>query len=380
MIRVAHLSDTHLGYRQYNLEEREQDIYDVLDEIADKILDERVDIVIHSGDLFDSWRPTTQAYYAFKSFLGKLKGKPKVLTILGDHDSPKRRGMAPHMLFDDKIEILGLNEASHHVLNLNGQDVLVAGISHLSRRYRNLLTDELGKLDTLAANFKFSILTLHQSIDKFFPFEDAFELKLEDVPKNFSYYAIGHLHNRVRASHGVGELGYSGSTEILRKNEISGWEKAKKGFYVVDVDSDEVNVAEVNLDRIRPQIAKKISYSHFDTELENLLGSSEECAKPPIIHALIEGKHIDRQAVHQALTDLLAGKCLQIRPEFIEDIDKKILEVKPGSFNPTAILKEYLQEEKISELGVELFKFLRIGDMDEARRVADEYFKKWEAQ
>ena len=38
MVRIAHLADTHLGYKQYNLEEREKDIYDVLEEIGDKIL------------------------------------------------------------------------------------------------------------------------------------------------------------------------------------------------------------------------------------------------------------------------------------------------------------------------------------------------------
>ena len=27
-MRIAHIADTHLGYRQYNIEERENDIYD----------------------------------------------------------------------------------------------------------------------------------------------------------------------------------------------------------------------------------------------------------------------------------------------------------------------------------------------------------------
>jgi exonuclease SbcD len=41
VVRIAHVADTHLGFRQYNLDEREQDIYEVMDEIADKILEER---------------------------------------------------------------------------------------------------------------------------------------------------------------------------------------------------------------------------------------------------------------------------------------------------------------------------------------------------
>jgi len=376
MVRIAHLGDTHLGYRQYNLEEREQDIYDVLDEVADKILEEEVDIVVHSGDLFDSWRPTTQAYYVFKNFLNKLDRKVKIFTILGDHDSPKRRGMPPHMLFDDRIEILGINGADHRVLNLNGEEVLVAGISNLSRRYREILVEELKKLDALAKKYKCSVLALHQAIDKFFPFEEVFELKLDEVPRNFNYYAMGHLHARVRASHGSGELAYSGSTEIMRKNEIGGWEKHGKGFYVVDIEGGRTSVREVNIGKIRPQISRKLSYADFQSELEDLASSLKGYTKSPIVHVVVEGKQIDRQSVHQALNEALAGKVLQVRPDFIEAADKRIVELKPGSFNINEMLREYLQDKEIGGLGFELYKFLRYSDVDEAKKIADEYFKR----
>ena len=52
-MKFAHLADTHLGYRQFGLLEREKDFYEVFDKIIDKIIEEKVDFVIHSGDLFD---------------------------------------------------------------------------------------------------------------------------------------------------------------------------------------------------------------------------------------------------------------------------------------------------------------------------------------
>ncbi|MEM2850046.1 MAG: metallophosphoesterase, partial [Candidatus Bathyarchaeia archaeon] len=64
-LRVAHVSDTHLGRRQYNLDERENDIYDVFNEIVERILEERVDVFIHSGDLFDSPTPPIKALKNF---------------------------------------------------------------------------------------------------------------------------------------------------------------------------------------------------------------------------------------------------------------------------------------------------------------------------
>ena len=147
MVRIAHFADTHIGYRQYNLDEREKDIYDALDEIGDRILEEHADIVVHSGDLFDSPRPTPQAYRAFKKFLAKLDGKVKVFAVLGDHDRPKIRGVAPHVLFEDQMQILGVGGiAQHQQVKIGGKDILIAGLSNLSRTYRPLILEELEKL------------------------------------------------------------------------------------------------------------------------------------------------------------------------------------------------------------------------------------------
>ena len=61
MDKFAHIGDTHLGYRQYNLEQREQDFYDAFNRAIDRIIEEKVDFVIHSGDLFNDGRPTIRS-------------------------------------------------------------------------------------------------------------------------------------------------------------------------------------------------------------------------------------------------------------------------------------------------------------------------------
>jgi len=375
MVRVAHLSDTHLGYRQYNLDEREDDIYEVFNEIADKILEERVDVVIHCGDLFDSWRPTTQANYAFKKFLDKLEGKTKLFSILGDHDTPKRREMPPQMLFDDRICLLGLNGGEYQTVNVSGTEVLIAGISNLKRRYREILISELKKLDAVATKYEYSILALHQAIEKFLPFKDVWELRLEDLPKNFVYYAMGHLHSRIRASHGRGELAYSGSTEIGGKDEISSWQKYGKGFYIVDLENDKVEITNVDLESIRPQLYERISYLDFDAQLKRLVDSLENYSKKPIVHLRIEGKQIDRQMVYEALDKLLTNRTLRFRPEIIEATEQKNVELKPGSFKIGAVLKEYLGDEEIASFANELFNLLKYGDIHEAKIVADRFYR-----
>jgi len=377
MVRIAHLADTHLGYKQYNLEEREKDIYDVLEEIGEKILEEHADIVIHSGDLFDSPRPTTQAYYALKKLLKRLDGKVKFFAVLGDHDKPKARGMPPHKLFDDQIQTLGVSgTAEHQQVTVDGKKVLVAGISNLSRTYRSVLVDELKKLGKLGIKCDCSVLVLHEAIDKFFPFEEACEIALTELPKNFRYYAMGHLHARIKASYGQGELTYPGSSEIMRSDEIGGWKKLGKGFFIVDINDAEVDVAEVNLERIRPQIDVKLNYAHFKDELEELVKSIGDGDKLPVVHVRVEGKDIDRQGVHQALSDALTGKVLTFRQVIVEESEMRLPELKPGSFRINQVLKDYLKDEKVAQLAVEMLKYLRQGDTEGAKTVADGYFQK----
>ncbi|MBX5321081.1 MAG: DNA repair exonuclease [Candidatus Bathyarchaeota archaeon] len=377
MVRIVHLADTHLGYKQYNLEEREKDIYDVLEEIGDKILEEHADIVIHSGDLFDSPRPTTQAYYAFKKFLKRLDGKVEFFAVLGDHDKPKARGMPPHKLFDDQIQTLGVAGVSENQqISVDGKKVLIAGISHLSRTYRPILVEELKKLENLKTQADCRVLALHEAIDKFFPFEEACEISLTELPKNFRYYAMGHLHSRIKASYGQGELTYPGSTEIMRSDEIGGWKKLGKGFFIVDVENEKVDVAEVNLERIRPQIEVKLSYAHLTDELEEFVKKIGDCEKLPVVHVRVEGKEIDRQGVHQTLSDVLTGKVLTFRQVIVEESEMRLPELRPGSFHINQVLKDYLKDEKVAQLAVEMLKCLRQGDMEGAKSVADGYFQR----
>lgn len=377
MVRIAHFADTHIGYRQYNLEERETDIYDALGEIGDKILEEHVDIVVHCGDLFDSPRPTPQANRAFKKFLAKLDGKAKVFAVLGDHDRPKSRGIAPHVLFEDQMQILGVGgSAQHQELKIDGTEVLVAGLSNLSRTYRPLLVEELKKLGGLQLGGKLGLLLLHEGIDKFLPFEGSFEVCLDEIPRNFDYVAMGHLHQRIKASFGEGELAYPGSSEIISRSEIASWQKNGKGFCIVDIEGDDVDVRDVNLECIRPQVEAKLNYAHLEVGLAELVKKFEGMKKLPLVHAVVEGKDVDRQYVHQTLTRALVGVTLSFRPEAVEESEMRLPELRTGSFNVSQVIQDYFKDEKIAGLALEMWKYLRVGDSEEAQKVADEYFLK----
>ena len=124
-----------------------------------------------------------------------------------------------------------------------------------------MMTEEFKSIGSRQLDGKVSVLLLHEGIDKFLPFEGAFELGLDEVPKNFSYVAMGHVHQKIKASCGDGVLAYPGSSEIISRNEIGGWQKNGKGFNIVDIDGDDVKVSAINLECIRPQVEAKLRYA-----------------------------------------------------------------------------------------------------------------------
>lgn len=362
-MRIAHISDTHLGYRQYNLDERENDFYEAFNEAIDKAIEERADVLIHSGDLFDSPLPPIKALYTFKDALKKVNGKMKVFTVLGEHDTPKRRGMPPHRLFD--IPVLGVGRLEWAEVD----GVLIAGISNLKGRGVELLKNELKKFDVIAGRYNRSILIAHQAIDKYLPFEGAYELKEDDLPRKATYYAFGHLHSRILTKFSEGYLAYAGSTEITKKDEISSWKKEGKGFYLVDLEGDEIEVHKIDLD-IRPQVEIEVD----EKKLEDVL-NYVNYPKPPVVHITVKGKNINRQYVIEKLNELLRGKVLRSKPSFKDLSQPQIEELPKGPIDLKSIMGEYLKDEELANLAIELYELLSEDDVNGAIKSAEEFLE-----
>jgi len=231
-MRFAHISDTHLGFRQYGLHERELDVYHAFEEAVRKIIQLRPDFVVHSGDLFDFHRPQPRAMWIAQRCLSKLKEKGiPVYAVTGNHDTLMRRGaMPPHVLFSG----LGLRLITEEEPSYVHHGVFIAGCPYTSKYYAGRLRETMAILAKHADKYRKSVLVLHQGIDKFLPHD--YELKMEEVPKNFDYYAMGHTHFRVIQPCGKGKLAYPGSTELWSLNEYDDYKLNGKGFYLVDLD------------------------------------------------------------------------------------------------------------------------------------------------
>ena len=89
-MRLIHLSDLHLGKRVNEFSMIEDQEY-ILTRIINAIDDEKPDVVMIAGDIYDKPVPSAEAVELFDDFLVRLaKRDLKVFVISGNHDSPER--------------------------------------------------------------------------------------------------------------------------------------------------------------------------------------------------------------------------------------------------------------------------------------------------
>ena len=97
-MRLVHLSDLHLGYRQYQrltpggVNQREADVAATFRTAIDRVIALRPDVIVVAGDVFHTVRPTNQAIlHAFIQFGRLVQALPNAITILvaGNHDTPR---------------------------------------------------------------------------------------------------------------------------------------------------------------------------------------------------------------------------------------------------------------------------------------------------
>ena len=374
-MKFAHLADTHLGYRQFGLYEREKDFYEVFEKIIDRIIEEKVDFVIHSGDLFDNSRPSPLALLTFQKCLIKLKNANiPVYAIAGNHDSVLRKGAIPPQVLFKKF---GLKVISPINTNYMYEDIFIAGLPYYSSSQYKNLKNKLSELSKKAANHEKSILVLHQGIDKYFNLQ--YELEIGDVPDNFTYYAMGHLHNFINDDFGKGKLVYPGSSEIWKTTELSDYRKNGKGFVIVDLDGKKPSVERIKIDLPREFIERTLDYDKLGSETDALKQTIKDFDKKPILNLTVNNV-TSASTAHEFITNELDDFALMIRPKFKvpgeESID--LIIDKENALGPIEVLSSRLEkydDEEITKFATELYNLLSKDKSEDARELMDEFYR-----
>ena len=267
-MKFLHISDTHLGYQQYGLRERVQDFFDVFKQALEIAKEEKVEFIIHTGDLFHTKRPDNEVLIQAIKLIKDVK--IPIYAIEGNHDKEGhiRNSDSPLEILKEATQMKIVRSA----VQVN-DSVSIFGLPHLTNHRLKMLSQE-GKpiskvLEELYRNAEvskeFTILMLHLEFKDMFPL--AF-LSHSDIPPMFDYVGIGHLHDRQEPiKDGDRYIVYPGSTEytqILEKGNV------EKGIYLVELERNKVKSIEFKPLNTRKIIKLRINNTNAE-EIEKIL-------------------------------------------------------------------------------------------------------------
>ena len=217
-MRLVHLSDLHLGYRQFQrqtsagINQREADVAAVFRNAIDKIIEIKPDLVLIAGDVFHNVRPPNQAIlHAHKQFSRLVHALPDTVIVMvaGNHDAPRS---AETVCILRLFSPLGIHvvDGEPRRLTFPEKDLAVLALPYTLAPRPTLSPDPA---------FGHNVLVMHSELTGIIPLSSAdYErAALEVDPKEigydrWSYVAMGeyHIHRKLhRNAYYAGALEYT---------------------------------------------------------------------------------------------------------------------------------------------------------------------------
>lgn len=374
----SHISDTHLGLIQYGSEEREQDVYHVFNQAIDISIKDHVDFVIFAGDIFHVPNPNGTAVVQMANALKRLKkNNIDSFFILGDHDISRIRTTPIPYVYHNLEFSRYIGQGNP----INYKGILLVGFDKIRKAEISQFEEKFKAVDKIAKNHTgHKILVMHQGITEFNKF--AGELQSTDLPKNFTYYAMGHLHDHdiKQFNHLNGPIAYPGSIELTTSEGIK---ETKKGFLEVDISSEEVKPNWIELDT-RKQFSFKTEYDELTKLIDAVSIKIDKMERKPIVEIKIQGENIETDQI-QAQISRLDAQTLRC---FWRITSKEISDSSVFLERPNAIEDEMFRlsvdaigSEQIANFAIkELLPLLASDQIKEASQIIIENFEKYKKE
>lgn len=231
-MRLVHLSDLHLGYRQYQrltplgINQREADVAATFRTAVDRIIALRPEAVVVAGDIFHSVRPTNQAIlHAFIQFSRLRSALPEAAIVLvaGNHDTPRlaETGGILQLFAQLGLEVVD-REARR--LDFAGHDLSILAIPGGPGVQKPALVVDQGR--------GYNVLVVHGRVPGAIPELPGYEVasveytRAELSSSPWDYVALGdyHVHHEVAQ-----RAYYSGSIEYTSLNPWRDLEEEREG-------------------------------------------------------------------------------------------------------------------------------------------------------
>ncbi|WP_165953212.1 exonuclease SbcCD subunit D [Deinococcus sp. S9] len=297
-MRVLHTADFHAG-RNLRGFDRTPEIHEALVEIAGLARSEKADVVLVSGDLFDTVNPSAEAEAAVFDFFLRLRDASiPAVAIAGNHDSAARLHSLAGLLGWVGVQLVAQPTANplemlRTVETRQGERLTVGALPFLSERRLVKAADLMGGdvgawrqkyregmgffLRKLAEGFRgdsVNMLMLHATMDGAVPsgsertlqfdLMNAYTLSPLQLPAGAQYVALGHVHKPQPAGD-MPLAHYPGS--IIQLDFGEGGEKKQVNLVEVEAgrparvipvplsSGRELRTVKVNLDQVESRLA-----------------------------------------------------------------------------------------------------------------------------
>lgn len=358
-MRIIHTGDWHLGKNLEGMSRLEEQA-EFLEDFIRIVEDNRADLVIIAGDVYDSFTPSAKAEILFYNTLKRLSkdGERLILVIAGNHDSPDRLVAAWPLAQPHGIIMLGTPKSTvpigtygrHEVIKsepgivevmIGEEKAVIAAIAFPSEKRLNevlyLGTDEdEEKLESYEArmiqlftelekNYRddtINLLVSHIFVmgseesgsERSIQLGGSYLINSSIFPKKAQYIALGHVHKPQIVPGTGGKARYSGSPIHYNKTEIN----FTKSVELVDVVAGQDAVIE----RIALPVYKPIEVWKCENYSEALAKCEEKKSESSWVYLEIKTDEYIREDQIKELK-LLKKDILSIRPITSEDIKRE---------------------------------------------------------
>jgi exonuclease SbcD len=305
-MKILHTSDWHLGHRLHEQSQYDEQLR-FLNWLETYINEQGIDVLLVSGDVFDTGVPSTQSQKLYYDFLVKLRQSPcgQIIITGGNHDAPGTINAPKELLNALAIKVIG--KATDNIedevfdINVKGERLIVAAVPYLrdqdirralagesfeqiGDRYKTALVnhysdvaDYCKTLDTqdtpiIAMGHLFAIGGSTSDSEQSIYVGNLGDIGAQDFPPLFDYVALGHLHRAQRVNH-LDHIRYSGSPCILSFSEIN----QNKQVVLLETKSGKINqIIEVEIPEFRTIKSIKGTLDECITQLNALNNETHE--------------------------------------------------------------------------------------------------------
>ena len=321
-VRVVHLSDLHLGFRQFQrqtpagINQREADVAASFTRAVDKLIQIAPEVILIGGDVFHTVRPTNTAIlHAFQQFARLVAALPHtaIVIVAGNHDMP--RSTETICILRLFAAPLGINVADREARRFpfNDLGLSVLAVPDLPPGTVDLSPDP---------SARYNVLLLHGEVQGMLPQAERMEsadraamrIPLAEIARpGWDYVALGHYHVYQRvADHAF----YSGSLDYTSTNpwgELAEEKAAKlpgKGMIERDLSTGKQSFHPLPVSRafvdLPPIDGRGMPAADLDAAIQRAVDRLSGGIEGKVVRLVAREvpRHIARELDHKALRDL----------------------------------------------------------------------------